>query len=277
MKKFHWLSIFVFAGFLLLYSCKKNDSTNTPKVANNTIPMAATINDIPWSANTVQGLDVSGTLILIGTKSSDGSNLLLVMPTNILPGSYTVSSSNGTYSAYYNTQNIQDYISYGVLVISSNANNTISGTFQGTLSDINQTSSNSLTLTTGVFTIKYSASIPSMSATFNGVNWVANVVSSTNNGNLEIKGSDSSTTGANWNGFFIDIPPNIKPGSYLLNQPSFLYDIDYHTNKGYFGMSGSINIITNINNIILGTFSGSYEDNSGINVPVSRGYFLAKY
>ena len=147
MKKIFQLSLFALLGIGLLSSCaKKNNSTPTV-----TQSMSANVNGSDWAANSVSGTTGSNQISVVGTRS-DGSQLGITMPVGISPGTYNLSYPGG-YTVVFTFSNGGFYSTDGQLIISSNSNNAISGTFSGDFSTI--TGGGQVPFTNGSFTAKY--------------------------------------------------------------------------------------------------------------------------
>ncbi len=114
--------------------------------------MSATINGTAWSAGAATGYTTSGLLFLSGVNTNQ-SSISMQVPANIVAGTYTVSTTSATYIIGYTNGTITYTMSDGTLIVSSNANNTISGTFTGTLMDL--VSMATIPVTNGTFAVKY--------------------------------------------------------------------------------------------------------------------------
>lgn len=129
MKK--WIFVCIIAP--LLFACKKDSDNNTP--TGNA--MTAKVDGAAWSASlAVQGNKSAGTpvvLTLAGTGSGSQINLSVVNYNG--PGTYSV--SNGLTAVYTNTSTLEVYtatqgLGSGSLVVSSESNGLVQGTFSFT-------------------------------------------------------------------------------------------------------------------------------------------------
>ena len=135
----------------LLSSCAKKDNTTSP-AATFTSTMSATFNGTAWTAASVTGGASSGTMAITGTNSNS-TQILIEMPTTVTAGTYSPDLTGSYHVLYTASASDPYYISSGSIVVTSNANNIIKGTFSGTMTDV--MGSSTMTCTNGAFSAKY--------------------------------------------------------------------------------------------------------------------------
>jgi len=124
----------------LLVTGTGSNSTDSMSVTVNAVDvkpstsMSATIGNTFWTASAVFALNSSG-IIAIGGDDPDGSAIEIEVPSATVAGTYSVTSSGYNYTVTYSNKATVNSMTNGTIVITSNANKTISGTFSGTLTN----------------------------------------------------------------------------------------------------------------------------------------------
>lgn len=154
MKKIFIISL---AAAAFASSCKKSTSsptTNTPAAVTQSF--TAMIGGNNWTAATVTGTLFTG-YINISAMAADGSSLFLAFPQNITAGSYTMGSGTNYNLAYHSTATTNNAYTgiNGTLVITSNANNVVQGSYSGVDLDNGNNSVTTIYGTSGAFVAKY--------------------------------------------------------------------------------------------------------------------------
>jgi hypothetical protein len=153
MKKNLLLSLSVMLCFTII-SCNKATNTtnnNTPPAVTNSF--TANVNGA-WTATNVTGSVYSSDYINVKGVATDGSYLQVTMPIAIAAGTYNIGAGTQITVAY--TASGSGYSgANGTLVISSNSNNVIKGSWSGT--DLTGFTASVATIysTSGTFVAKY--------------------------------------------------------------------------------------------------------------------------
>ena len=143
------LSFLMILAISVLSSCAKKA---TPAPAAPSQSMSATLNGTNWTASSVNSINNSGILGVVGS-GSNGTSFEIELPASATASTDSLPST-GSYGILYATGSSSYAMSKGAIVVTSNAGNTISGTFSGTLTDISGSGS-PITVTNGAFTGKY--------------------------------------------------------------------------------------------------------------------------
>ena len=126
--------------------------------ANGTDTMWASIDGTNWSAQSITASAVTTQLAISGSELNGSQAVSLIMPLNIIPGSYSLDYSGGMYIGLYNpTPTTALASSSGTLVILQNNPTTqrISGNFQFQASDPLGLGNPSHQLSNGYFSVQY--------------------------------------------------------------------------------------------------------------------------
>ena len=123
----------------LVYSCKKDNPVHKNNSVNNKgQSMAGSINGTEaWAADSIYSFSNSGLIVIICKNKSDGSQLMIQIPSNISKGPHIITSQNSEYEVYFSVYGLNSYLSYGSLNINSDSNNTITGSVSGSFSLVN--------------------------------------------------------------------------------------------------------------------------------------------
>lgn len=284
----------------LLTACSSDSNENS--AANSSI--SATINGQSWQSiqngvtatfSSVDDDGITKNVLQLIAVNADQSILTLQFPINNL--------TEGTYSFEGEGAGMLNYTDFSTFSLFSSSNsegtfsitisdvnltqNTISGTFSGTLFDVMQSGA-SKEITNGVFTnVKFESagiySNGSMSvAKNNGTVFTMSETSSTDSKIIIAENSiDNSvtvngyalTTNANFGIYSVKFPKNTTPGTYNITS-SGLYQAAYAGNEAedFVVSTGSITIVSRVGNTVKATFN--YTATKGnVTVTVSQGAF----
>jgi hypothetical protein len=154
MKRNLLVFILVVASLGLNVSCKKPTDPNTNN-NNTTVTNSFTANlGGSWTATTITGSVYSSDYINVKGIAADGSYLQVTMPIGITAGTYNIGAGTQNTIAY--TSPTGGYSGAGgSLVITSNSNNVIKGSWSGC--DLQGSNSSIPTIggTSGTFVAKY--------------------------------------------------------------------------------------------------------------------------
>ena len=150
MKNILRLSFLAAMGLIIFASCTKR-TTNNVVVAGTTSSMSGTFGGTKWVAATVTDTLSSGTLIATGVSATN-SSVTITVPENITAATYQQSSGIWQIEYYYDATHYY-FLTTGTVIISSNANGVLSGSFSGTFT--NPATAATLSATTASFTVKY--------------------------------------------------------------------------------------------------------------------------
>lgn len=287
-------------GILVLFSCRKETSIESPGSTNGTF--MADVNGSQWIAvDTLKSAYILDGQINLAGISADHRQLIITL-NDTIPGAYTLNRSS-TSAAYYGFVD-----SSGIYVYSSNqgsdsvqaggtvtvtqidaVNHTISGTFSFKV--YRDVDGKQLQFTDGVFRkLPYTTTAPpangndTLKATVDGVNWSAQVVSALALSNqLVISGSNLAGTQS----LGLSMPANIAVGQYTLDYTGFTYYGVYipGPNIGLASSEGTLEILQNDipNKRIRGNFTFKAVDPTdplGVNTPprqITGGFFAVTY
>lgn len=148
-----YLSIAVL-GIGLLSSCAKKTASPTNTTTNNVTSstMTASVGGTSWAASTVTGISNYGIAEIAGVRSSDGSGISIILAV-ATPGSYTIDGISNSLS-YIKSASADYTATSGTIVVTANANGSISGTFSGSAVNTSN-SSDMVNITNGAFTCKF--------------------------------------------------------------------------------------------------------------------------
>ncbi len=280
------LYLILLTGISFVYSCKK-EVPKTNSVNNNNQSMAGSINgSYAWAADSFYSFSNSGLIVIICKNKSDGSQISIQIPSNIAAGSYITTSQNSEYKVNFLVFGLNSYLSYGSLNISSNTNNTITGSISGQFTFIGG-GSNSLNLNIEAFKINYQPIATHLSAIINGTSWNAlnfktykKINTGFGDSVLYITGSKSIST--NNDSIILSVPLTIIAGTYGLSNPrSSQYSVSYF--KPSFGeydiSTGKMTITMNNGTFISGNFQGTLTPNApnGTAIQLTDGDFFIRY
>ena len=147
-KKYISLASIVLSWLCLASSCAKKPS---PAPLATSSDMSATVSGTAWTSTTSKATKNVGTDSIAGFRSSDSSTILLLFPDGQNSGDTLKVGSVNTIQ--YLKGNVIFHAINGSIIISSNSNNTLKGTFSATVEDYN--TSNKITITGGKFTAKF--------------------------------------------------------------------------------------------------------------------------
>lgn len=281
------LYLILLTGISLVYSCKKDGPTNNA-VSNNDQSMAGSINGKDaWAADSIYSFSNSGLIVMICKNRSDGSQVMIQIPSNISLGPHIITTQNSPYQVYFSVYGLNSYLSYGNLTINSDSNNTITGSISGSFSLVNG-NTNLLNLTIEAFKINYQPIATSLSAIINDTNWSASnfktytrINAAFGDSGLFINGSRSNP--ANNDSIILTVPLSIIAGKYDLSNPqSSIYSVSYfkssNNTKSYI-TSGKLTITMNTGTFISGNFQGTLTPDvpNGAAVQLTNGNFFIRY
>jgi len=142
-------------------ACKKTTPASTPSVNQ---AMSATINGTVLTADSIFSVSSAG-FFIIGKRKLDSTGIKLAIPSSSSsPGTYQVGTyvlPNGVvggYSFIYGQNGNTGYGSTsGTIIITSNSNGIMAGTFEGSAKNIHNINNNNdvVTITNGSFTVKH--------------------------------------------------------------------------------------------------------------------------
>ena len=272
----------------LIYSCRKdNPITKTGVSYGNGQSMAGSINGSqPWAADSFYSFSNSGLIVIICKNRSDGSQISIQIPSNIASGSYIITSQNSLYRVNFSVFGLNSYLSYGSLNITSNSNNTITGSVSGAFSFVNG-NTNSLNLSIDSFKINYQPMATHLSAVINGTIWNAlnlknytKINTGFGDSVLYINGNQSNSS--NNDSIIVTVPLTIIAGTYGLTNPkSSQYSVSYF--RSSFGeydiTTGKMTITMNNGTFISGNFQGPLTPNApnGAAIQLTNGDFFIRY
>jgi hypothetical protein len=148
-KKYIYLTSIVLSMLYLASSCtKKNPIVNNPPVSPQMVAMVA---GTTWEASVLKASNANGVDTIAGIRGSDSSTILLLFPANQNAGDTLRVGSINTIE--YIKSNITYDAINGSIIITSNANNLMTGTFTATVEDFN--TSNKITITGGKFDARF--------------------------------------------------------------------------------------------------------------------------
>jgi len=282
------LYLILFTGISFIYSCKKDGPLNNNNSVNNNQSMSGSINGKDaWAADSIYSFSNSGLIVIICKNKSDGSQIMIQIPSNISLGSHIITSQNSPYQVYFSVYGLNSYLSYGNLTINSDSNNTITGSISGSFSLVNGNTS-LLNLTIEAFRINYQPIATRLSAVINDTNWNASnfktytrVNAAFGDSGLFINGSRSNST--NNDSIILTVPLAIQTGTYELSNPhSSQYLVSYFkpsSNTDYFITTGKMTVTMNTGTFISGNFQGTLTPDvpNGAAVQLANGNFFIRY
>jgi len=272
----------------LVYSCKKDNPVHKNNSVNNKgQSMAGSINGTEaWAADSIYSFSNSGLIVIICKNKSDGSQLMIQIPSNISKGPHIITSQNSEYEVYFSVYGLNSYLSYGSLNINSDSNNTITGSVSGSFSLVNG-NTNLLNLTIEAFKINYQPIATSVSAIINDTSWNASnfktytrINAAFGDSGLFINGSRSNS--ANNDSIILTFPLAIVAGKYDLTNPhTSVYGVTYFksSNTAYYITTGKMTVTMNTGTFISGNFQGTLTQNApnGAAAQLTDGNFFIKY
>ncbi|ESU22695.1 hypothetical protein FEDK69T_19540 [Flavobacterium enshiense DK69] len=305
------LGLLCLALSAVLFSCSSDDSNgninnnsnNNPNNDPTTSFVAATIDGQSWSSNTdgvyaqIDNYDVGEThsheLAITGTNTNQ-SHITIILPVeNLAEGTFSSTDEDFHGMLFYTNSNSNNYISTlsgsSLTLTISNLNlitGTISGTFSGTLVDMN---GNSITIANGVFNIVtiYTSTIFSngtMSLSKNGGD-LFTMDSSPEDGKYLFISQHSEVNHISIHGNYTNMssemetctilfPKNVVPGTYdLMTELNFGAEISSHENEAQYHLTnGNITISSHNGNNVVGTFSFTFSNGTNT-VTISNGSF----
>src|ERR1017187_5562570 len=126
MKNILRLSFLAAFGLIIFASCAKRTTPNiTP--SGTTSSMSGTFGGTKWKAATVTDSIGSGQLYAVGTSATN-SSVLITIPENITASTYQYSSGIYQIEYYYDATHYY-FLNPGTLIISSNSNGVVEGSF----------------------------------------------------------------------------------------------------------------------------------------------------
>jgi hypothetical protein len=155
MKKNLILSMIITVGFGLSVSCNKTTNTPTPAPTTVTPVFTADLGGTAWSATSIAGSVYSSSYITVVGTAADGSKLKITFPIDIKAGTYTIGATSQSSLSYSVSSGAYTANTGGNLVITSNADNVIKGSWNG--ADLEYYVSTTATIygTSGNFVAKY--------------------------------------------------------------------------------------------------------------------------
>lgn len=155
---FYFTAVDPLSGATVTVTEGKFDNLNFKELMTNY--MHAEIDGTGWTAGVVNGnLALGGKLTLKGSVTNNAKFINIVVPGNILPGTYTLGGLLSSYYGQYNpTVDVSMYSYSGTLVITKHdtANNRIEGSFNFSALEFQGTTT--AVISKGVFRISYTAS-----------------------------------------------------------------------------------------------------------------------
>ncbi len=141
--------LFAFGSLSVIFSSCDKGTTYPAAPA-----LSASINNINWTTNSVT-LNPSGNQLSVNAPNPYGGNFMINMPSNITPGTYTLSQT-GQYNAIYTNDlngTVNNFYSVsGSLVIALSPPGQLEGTFSFTAANI-LNSSDIIVVNNGVFSL----------------------------------------------------------------------------------------------------------------------------
>lgn len=245
-----------------------------------------TLDDVLYNGNNVQGAILPDQGLVIGTSNDVQQFVLQVF--NPEEGSFNLSTENDEGLIIYNTDSTDSEspvytATEGMITISNldQLNQTVSGTFTGTLTSANS-SSNTIAMNNGVF-----HNIPYVTEVANADSMVANI------GGQDFNASDIITAGVDVGSIGIigtdqlddqlqfNVPQNVMPGTYPISQSGNFHaiytkeDPDSGDSTVYNSLNntGNITIEARDGDVISGSFSFSVRNAAGEVLQVTDGHF----
>ncbi len=158
MKNYTLLFFIILPGIISLNACVKKDNNSSPLVTVKTWKMSATIAGKLWQTDSTGGsisTDSGVSTIVIDGATKGDSAIAIGLPDGVQPGTYDLGQGRGFNLAFV-VPGANYVVSTGTLSVSTNSNNLIVGTFNGTVTEIVGTSiGNNVIMTNGVFRISY--------------------------------------------------------------------------------------------------------------------------
>ncbi len=156
------LSFIILSAFVLIFfvGCSKKTATPSNKTNVQQYSFYATINGTLWGTDSVSAIKYTDSqsgmvTILILAENTDGSSIVVGVPENTTPGSYDINKTS-LYGVSYKGPLGAYLASSGKIVITSNKNNIVAGTFDCTMApDPSGNSKGTLTITNGGFNTAY--------------------------------------------------------------------------------------------------------------------------
>ncbi len=146
-------SLLMMIVFGITLSCTKTNPNPTPAPVTVNPTFTANIGGNAWTATPTGSLYT--TYINIDGTAADGTKLKVTFPQDIKAGTYTIGSGSQSSLSYTTSSGVYSAVTGGNLVIASNANNIVKGSWNGVDLEFYVSSKPTIYGTSGNFEAKY--------------------------------------------------------------------------------------------------------------------------